>query len=316
MRFASLALVFALAACSSPMRGSAPPPEAADPVTPPPGDLSRSQADQLRGLGFPVLVPGDPGDFRLSVFEVNQSAVGASYRLDYQRPDGACFQISGATEGLGGPGYPLVSTDVRIEGVPGRPVVRVFEAADDPEATSAQVWGVGAVVSEFVSMDGMSVKFLSDTVGGCRPVSLAEGAALVAGLEMIPAGGTTSGPAMPASGTDDMEEPSAFGTFEPAPDITSDYNAASDPEVAAEALAERYDGESQEVLIEVIGETDTEAVVLLTALGLFDDSVRDERLRLTYALDDFGTWELVEAGRQIRCWPERGHQDWSPEPCI
>ena len=314
MRLAPLALVFVVAACSSPLLGGPPPPESgSDPALPPPGDLSRSQADQLRGLSFPVLVPGETGEFRLTVFEVNQSATSASYRLDYQRPDGACFQVSGATEGLGGPDYPLVSLDVRIASVPGAPVVRVYQAADDPGATSAQVWGVNAVVSEYVTMDGMSVHFLSDTVGGCRPVSLEEGAALVAGLRMVAPGGSASGPVPEA---DDVEEESAFGPFAPAPDLAADYNAASSPEVAARAFAERYDGEAEDVTVEVLSEGDTEAVALVTAAGLFDDSVRDERLRLLYARDGFGTWELAEAGRQVRCWPGRGHEDWGTEPCL
>lgn len=305
MRLVPLALALALSACSSPL--FSPPAPEADPSEPPPGGLSRSQADQLRGLGLPVLVPGDPGDFRLTVFEVSQSVASASYRIDYQRADGACFQVSGSTEGPRGPGYPLVSTDVQIASVPGQPVVRVYQAADDPAATSAQVWGVRAVVSEYVSMDGMSVHLLSDTVDGCAPVSLEEGAAIVAGLRMIAAG--------PASGAVVSAE-SDLGPFAPATDLTDRYNAASSPEVAAEAVAARYDGEADDVAISVLSETDTEAVVLVTVEGLRDDSVRDERLRLTYVRDGFGTWELVDAGRQVRCWPNRGHAAWGAEPCL
>lgn len=301
MRSVPLALVLALAACASP-------PREADPLdggltAPRMGDLSDGQVAQLRGLGVPVLVPGPVGDFRLSVFEVNASATSVSYRLDYRRPDGACFQVSGANEGLGGPDYPLVYTEVQIDQIPGRPGVRVYEASDDPAATSAQVWGVQSVVSEYLEMDGMVVQFLSDTVGGCVPVTLGEGAALVAGMRMI-APGTASGPAA----TGDL------GAFALAPDVVSDYNAASDPEVAAEAVGRRY--EADDVTVEVLRETDAEAVALVTATGLLDDSVRDERLRLVYAFDGVGTWELVEAGRQVRCWPGRGHEGWSADRCL
>lgn len=303
MRLAASLLVVALAACSSPAPdGGRAPYDPEDPSGPQVADLSASQFAQLRDLGVPVLVPEGVDGYRLAFFEVNQAAAASTYRLSYQRPDGACFEISGATEGLGGPAFPLVSTEVRLRDVPGQPVVRVYEAADDPLATSAQVWGVSTIVSDYVAVDGMNVLFLSDTVDGCRPVSLQEGTEIVAGLQMLtPSGAATAAPSGPDS------------EFAPADDVLDRYNAGSTPEVAAQSIADRY--EADRVDVDVLSEADGEAVVLVTATGLADDSVRDERLRLVYRDNGVGTWELVEAGRQVRCQSGRGPQDWSAGLC-
>ncbi len=261
--------------------------------------LDADQQQALAGLGIPVLVPGDAGAFELSRFEAETDGQFASYALGYRRPDGACFEISGTNEGLGGPDWPLVSTEVRIADL-GR-TTRVYQASDDSGATSAQVWGRSTVVSDFVDLDGTGVLFLSDTQGGCRPVSLAEGADVVAGLQRLASRPAPAGAA-------------GLGRFAPADDVLDDYNAASTPQAAADALARRYESEADRVEVQVLAETSYEATALVTALGLADDSVRDERLRLTYA--PYGpTWELVAAGRQTRCQPGRGHTDWSDALC-
>ncbi len=289
-----LAALLVLSACAAP-------PDLAAPSDPAP-DTSGLDADQraaISGLGIPALVPGYVGTFELVRFEAEANGPTARYALGYERADGACFEVSGTNEGLGGPEWPLVSTEVRIADL-GR-TVRVYEASDDPGATSAQVWGIGTVVSDIIDVDGTGVLFLSDTVGGCRPVSLGEAAGLVADLRLV-AAGPVSAPA--AAG--------GLGPFAPADDLLSDYNAASTPRAAAEALARRLDADRVEV--EILSETSYEAVALVTATGLRDDSVRDERIRATYS--PYGaTWELVAAGRQTRCQPGRGHADWSDGLC-
>ncbi len=306
MRFAPALLALALAACSSPMpgdsRSSRPGPGDQSDVSQA-ADLSASQAAQLQSLGVPVLVPRVTSDYGLAVFEVNQFAGTASYRLSYERTDGACFEVSGTTDGLGGPAWPLVSTEVRVDALPGPPVVRVYEAADDPRASSAQVWGVGTIVSDYIDVDGMTVLFLSDTQGGCRPVDLEEGAALVAGLQLLPMSGAMA-PATSAPGA---------GPYAPADDVLDRYNSGSSPDLAAQSIADRY--EADEVRVEVERQEAGEALVFVTALGLYDDSVRDERLRLVYRDNGVGTWELVDAGRQVRCWTGRGHEDWGVDAC-
>ena len=305
MRPLPLLAALVLAACAGPPGG---PGDGAPEV----GGLSEEQRDRLDRLGLPLLVPGDPGAFRLTGIEATADGAFGSYRLAYERADGACFEVSGGTEGFGGPPVPLVSTDVLVGDLGRR--VRVYQAADDPAATSAQVWGVETVVSDVVEIertDGpgvVGVLFLSDTQGGCRPVSLAEGAALVSDLRLLLPSGALPRPAPPL-------EPSAFGEFAPADDLLSGANQATSPALAADAIARRYDGAARDVDVEILGQTDREAVALVTAFGLPDDSIRDERLLLTYR--PLGaSWSLAEAGRQVRCQAGRGHQDWGPEACL
>lgn len=294
---ALLAAITLLAACAAP-------PPAPDETEPAIAGLSAGQLAQLRALGVPVLIPGDLGAFQLEGFEVDRQGPSATYAMGYRRADGACFEVSGATDGLGGPGFPLVSTAVRLVNVPGAPAVRVYEAADDPLATSAQVWGVGTVVSEFIELDGMTALFLSDTVAGCRPVTLEEGAEIVSALRLLP----------PAGGAPASDAGPDLGEFARAVDVLDTYNAGASPEDAARAIARRY--EADRVDVEMLSEDGGEAVALVTAYGLRDDSVRDERLYLVYAEDEYGTWELADAGRQWRCQPDRGAQDWTLDACL
>ena len=296
-----------LAACAGPPAADgpyAPGPVEAPPVEDARDGLSADQRAALRALPIPVLVPGDAAGFTVERFAADADGTFGSYAVRYRRADGACFEVSGANSGLGGPEFPLVSTETTVRDLGRR--VRVYQAADDPAATSAQIWGLETVVSDFIDLDGTGLLFLSDTQGGCRPLGLDEATEIVAGLEVLDAGGGGLEAPPPSDGT--------LGPFAPADDLLDDYNAASTPEAAAEAIARRYEGEAGRVAVRVLEQTSYEAVALVTASDLRDDSVRDERLRLTYA--PYGpTWELVAAGRQTRCQPGRGHQDWSDARC-
>ncbi len=68
--------------------------------------------------------------------------------------------------------------------------------------------------------------------------------------------------------------------------------------------------------VEIIASDDSETWVLATEEGLMDDSVRGVRYRLRFVPTADNQWELVEAGRQQTCWPNRGHQDWRTDFCI
>ncbi len=301
-----LALAFVLAACSAP-RDANPPPTAL-------GGLTAQQADDLRALGVPVLVPGDPGAFRLTGLAAERTGSTARWAVDYQRDDGVCFEVSGGNDGFGGPDMPLVSTEASIRDLGRR--VRVYQAADVPGATSAQVWGLRTVVSDFIDLDGAAALLLSDTEGGCTPVSLDEGARIVSGLVRL-----TGAPASDADRAGPEPRPSdavpdraTLGAFAPADDVLERANAASSPDVAAEVVARRYADDAGQVTVDVLTESSYEATALVTLLDLRDDSVRDERLLLTYTPVG-GTWELIDAGRQVRCQPGRGHQTWSAAAC-
>lgn len=61
------------------------------------------------------------------------------------------------------------------------------------------------------------------------------------------------------------------------------------------------------------------AVVLLSRVGLADDSVQGIRYRLEFApestLDNEAQWQLIWVGRQQLCWPDRGPENWTNRPC-
>jgi hypothetical protein len=50
--------------------------------------------------------------------------------------------------------------------------------------------------------------------------------------------------------------------------------------------------------------------------GLGDDSVRARRYELTFTRRDDGSWKVESAHWTQRCHEGRGHQDFSPEPCL
>jgi hypothetical protein len=54
---------------------------------------------------------------------------------------------------------------------------------------------------------------------------------------------------------------------------------------------------------------------VVTLDGLLDDSVRAERWTLTFSPED-DAFRLTEADWSQRCQPGRGHQDFTPEPCV
>ena len=56
--------------------------------------------------------------------------------------------------------------------------------------------------------------------------------------------------------------------------------------------------------------------VTVTLDGLLDDSVRAQRFVLVLSQNDDGEWRLDSAATAQRCQPGRGHQAFSPEPCV
>ena len=60
---------------------------------------------------------------------------------------------------------------------------------------------------------------------------------------------------------------------------------------------------------------DTGSVSLLID-GLGDDSVRARRYELALTRREDGTWRIDSASWAQRCHEGRGHQDFSPEPCV
>jgi hypothetical protein len=66
--------------------------------------------------------------------------------------------------------------------------------------------------------------------------------------------------------------------------------------------------------VKLIEQTPSEAVVTLTQTGLPDDSVEGRRYWLEFTAGE-NQWEMVWAGRQVRCRLNRGSQEWSTDLC-
>ena len=307
LRFVLLiALAFGLAACAG--SSAAYDDYDPDPVQTPIGGLTDDQIRQLDQLGTSVLVPSRIDGFAVDRFQASRTEFGTGYSISYRRSDGMCFEVNGTTDGLGGPGFPIVQMDVTIPAI-GQPS-RIYKASENPEATSAQNWGAGTVISEHIDVDGMFVTFLSASVGSCRPLSLEEAGPIFASLEPLGTVPAVTSSSVPASNNDS-------NTWADATDLLDVIGgvAGEDPETAAFA-AFSTDDEGTQVLVETLSQSNASATLLVTMLGLADDSVRDERFRIEYAEGEQGYWRAVAAQRQVRCWPGRGHQSWGPGVCL
>ena len=64
------------------------------------------------------------------------------------------------------------------------------------------------------------------------------------------------------------------------------------------------------------GEGAVSASASLTLGGLLDDSVRAQRYDLELNARDDGTWSVESATWSQRCQEGRGHQTFTPEPCL
>jgi hypothetical protein len=112
------------------------------------------------------------------------------------------------------------------------------------------------------------------------------------------------------------ESAAGRGAYSEVPLPPEDQRVGASPEeIALAAFGMDDPGEgnfTQEVTVDE--QTATDAVVTLTQTGLLDDSVNGMRYRLEFTAAD-NQWEMVWAGRQVRCQPNRGSQEWSTELC-
>jgi len=104
-----------------------------------------------------------------------------------------------------------------------------------------------------------------------------------------------------------VESAEGRATYSEVPLPPADQLVGTDPEqIALDAFGMEEPGEgnfTQEVT--VVEQTTTDAVVTLTQTGLLDDSVEGMRYWLEFTAAD-NQWEMVWAGRQVRCQPNRG----------
>ncbi|MCF2971912.1 hypothetical protein L1047_11970 [Synechococcus sp. Nb3U1] len=97
-----------------------------------------------------------------------------------------------------------------------------------------------------------------------------------------------------------------------------DLSDASEPAQIGIQLLQRYRQEPegrQGESLHIRYLPDQNAEMLITLEGLADDSVQGKRYRLEMAWTEAG-WQVETVGSQQRCWPGRGQQNWSPQPCV
>jgi len=113
-----------------------------------------------------------------------------------------------------------------------------------------------------------------------------------------------------------VESAESRGAYSEVPLPPADQLVGTDPEqIALDAFGMEDPGEgnfTQEGT--VVEQTATDGVVTLTQTGLLDDSVEGMRYWLEFTAAD-NQWEMVWAGRQVRCQPNRGSQEWSTDLC-
>jgi hypothetical protein len=121
------------------------------------------------------------------------------------------------------------------------------------------------------------------------------------------------------------------GLSEPLPESgelpVDDFNAYAESvdeswERDLAAITDRFlgpatgDAQSRSFQATAAGEGTGSATVSLRLDGLLDDSVRSRSYDLTLSRRADGTWRIDTARWAQRCHEGRGHQDFSPEPCL
>lgn len=102
-------------------------------------------------------------------------------------------------------------------------------------------------------------------------------------------------------------------------DPTKPNYIGKDPQaIALAALSLTEIAESEQEAVEVKYPQDNLAVVNIIQTDLLDDSVAGIRYRVKFA--PYGDlkkklWQVVWVGQQFKCYPKRGHQDWSKDFC-
>lgn len=94
----------------------------------------------------------------------------------------------------------------------------------------------------------------------------------------------------------------------------------TDPKEMALAAFGKTESEGGSRQVDVNYPQPDQAVVTITHNGVADDSVGGIRYRVEFSplpqsAQTSKQWQMVWAGSQVKCWPERGHQDWSTQKC-
>ncbi|MEG4282501.1 hypothetical protein QUB68_05185 [Microcoleus sp. A006_D1] len=110
---------------------------------------------------------------------------------------------------------------------------------------------------------------------------------------------------------------SGYETINPKQFVADRKITVSNPkDIAAKLFSRDTESEgrkSDQISVEYL--TRDTAVIVQTVIGLADDSVAGMRHRIELRLRQ-NKWEIVWIGRQSKCQPNRGHQNWSSGRCL
>ena len=99
--------------------------------------------------------------------------------------------------------------------------------------------------------------------------------------------------------------------------IQSIGNNIEEVALSAFGLTEKVENETETV--EVDYPQENKAVVTISQTNLADDSVAGIRYRVEFApygsMSENKQWRVIWVGKQYKCQPNRGHQDWAMELC-
>ena len=153
-----------------------------------------------------------------------------------------------------------------------------------------------------------------------RSIALAAAALAVAALSACNTPRSTGGGGFPGGGSTRYEpqplDPYTANradcgvTFRP---LLMAYQAVTG---SCEANGLDFVQDRSRVSLDYLAQTTEIWSISVTVSEMADDSVRSERHRVDLQEMADGTWTIVAVGRTQQCWPDRGHQDFRPDPCL
>lgn len=87
--------------------------------------------------------------------------------------------------------------------------------------------------------------------------------------------------------------------------------------VALNSMGKHFQNEMTNLTLtqQVSGELPTEAIVIIEESGIQDDSIAAKRTVFSLVNKD-QRWIIASQVETQKCYPERGHQDFSSHPCL
>lgn len=266
-------------------------------------ELIPEHVADLVALSFPAVGPVLPRGWGIG--QVSVVAPGGSadqypnYRINMATPKGRCLNLQAESEGLGGvfAQEPPRIREILLEKIAiGGPVYLGWSQVGG----NAEGWDAGRISTEWFGLDGFSFRVTTDDIRpGCRPAGVEDVVTVLRSLRNLD----------PAY---DATLPGAYRFSE----LELEDTPSGSPRGLAERVAASFEASEGRGTkeVRVLVERQRHAVALVTLLNQADDSVRDQRFRVSMLRFDDG-WHMGLVGSQVRCQPGRGSQEWTVEAC-